>query len=123
MPLRVPARALVVALVAMHGLAQRADAQAVDTSHKWSLFGGVPLVNGTGTAVIDANQFGLSREFSTPQFPLALRGTFAMTHIYEPFSANRQNAASLALDAIARTKPLLFGTRFYALGGVGAETV
>ena len=98
-------------------------AQAVDSTLRWSLFGGTVLTPGTGLAWNTDNlALGGSADFRWRRFPLPLRATLSVSQSRERLSASRTTFGAFSLDAVGHPLPRFLGTRLYLLGGLGAGT-
>jgi hypothetical protein len=100
-------------------------AQSVDSTRRWSLFGGTVATQGFGGSGTGANrlasnfEIGGSGDFRVRAFPLPLRATAAASHIDDRAVGSDLRFATFSLDAVGRPVPKIFGAQLYLLGGLG----
>lgn len=97
-----------------------ARAQVADTAHRFSLFGGTTSTGAWDFRNLKNVEIGGSADFQLGSFPLPLRASVSFGQKDEGFSTLK--FGTLALDAVARPLPRLFGTQLYFLGGLGLAT-
>ena len=102
--------------------ATAAGAQAVDSTHRWSLYGGTVPTEGYGHASVSNLELGGSVDFRTRLFPLPLRANLAFGQLSSEGNDARMKFGTLSLDAVARPLPKILGAKLYLLGGLGVGT-
>ena len=98
-----------------------ACAQAADTVHRYTLFGGTTTTSNFTWHHPGNAEIGGSVDFRLGDFPLPLRASLAFGQEEQQIGTHLQ-FGSLSLDAIARPVPTVFGTQLYLLGGLGLGT-
>jgi hypothetical protein len=101
--------------------ASSARAQASDSTHRWSLYGGTVPTESWSKAEPSNLEVGLGVDFRLRQFSLPLRANLAFGQM-STYTEDKLKFGTLSLDAVARPLPKLFGTRLFLLGGLGVGT-
>ena len=99
--------------------ATRASAQAADSTHRWSLYGGTVPTESWSHAGVENLELGGSLDFRAKSFPLPLRASVAFGKMNAMGNDATMKFGTLSLDAVGRPLPKIFGTRLYVLGGGG----
>lgn len=98
-------------------------AQTVDSTRRWSLFGGSILVQGNAMYRPPSNlEVGGSGEFRVRSFPLPLRASLAFSSVDQGRTGSSLKYGTFSIDAIARPVRRIFGIQPYFVGGLGAAT-
>lgn len=116
--------AAIAALVLCAGLSTHLSAQQVDSTPRFSLFGGFASddYHGNGSFGSHNFDFGGSGDFRIRAFPLQLRATLAFSQQHLDSYLNDRKTGVFSIDAVGHPLPSLFGMRPYILGGLGAAT-
>ena len=98
-------------------------AQAVDSTRKFSLFGGAAISDGSGSSsLLSEVATGGSADFRMKSFPLLLRANIAFSEAGSSFVHSPLHFGTLSLDAVTRPACGLLGIHPYLLGGLGVAT-
>ena len=118
-----PAR-LAITVVATILLTAPLGAQVVDSTHRWSVFGGSLAVASVNDGHLRPSnvEVGGSIDFRARSFPLPLRAGLSFSRAGQGSWASDLSFGRLDLDVVGRPLPRFLGTQLYLLGGLGVAT-
>jgi hypothetical protein len=111
---------LVVLSIAATAAAARLGAQTVDSTHRWSLFGGRAATESRGPE--NGYELGASGDFRWGPVPAPLRFSLSFSQASRPTPYASDKGGKASLDLVMRPFPRKFGLQPYFLAGLGMAT-
>jgi hypothetical protein len=97
-------------------------AQAIDSTHRWSIFGGsAKVLDGTDGSE-NGVELGASGDFRWSPIPVPLRLSLSFSQHQDDFLIRPQRGGQASLDLVMRPIPKTLRIQPYFLGGIGVAT-